>query len=139
MCLTQTDQTPYCYAIYYNTLCRSVLDYGKEIDAFHGSFRYFSSTDTVLDYFFMAGGGGDKCVANVLECYAEVIGAPALPPRWSFGYLASSMGYAEDPDAQKLLERHISLHLYLGFRRNVRHAKYHAICYTCLLVILSMS
>jgi alpha-glucosidase (family GH31 glycosyl hydrolase) len=55
---------------------------------------YVSVISFYKDYFFISGGEGDSCVGNVLENYARIIGRPALPPKWSFGYLASSMVYS---------------------------------------------
>jgi alpha-glucosidase len=45
-------------------------------------------------------------VSNVTTAYLQITGAQPrhLPPRYSFGYLASSMGYAEAHDAQAQIE-----------------------------------
>lgn len=48
-------------------------------------------------YFLLTGPG----YREVLEDYADLVGAPALPPLFSFGYLGSSMGYTDPDDAER--------------------------------------
>lgn len=113
------------YGIYYDHLSSGVMDFGCEIDAFYGPYKYFYASETnMLDYYFIA---GDTAILNtatpvdatttptttpdhqsllgsVLQGYMDIIGRPALPPKYAFGYLASAMGYAESENAQAILE-----------------------------------
>lgn len=43
-------------------------------------------------------------MGKVLELFTSVIGRPALAPKYSFGYLASAMGYAESESAQSQIQ-----------------------------------
>ena len=82
---------------------QGVLDYGCEIDAFIGPYRYYYTNSNHLDYYFMNGGAKSNCVSKVMNLYQSIVGRSALPPRYSFGYLASAMGYAESENAQELI------------------------------------
>ncbi|KAH8929498.1 glycoside hydrolase family 31 protein [Atractiella rhizophila] len=75
----RTRQTSIASAIYSSSKSDSSFDLGQTIDEPWGTFK-------ILD--------------------VETGGKPMLPPRWSLGYLASSMGLAEsdDPPAQELME-----------------------------------
>ena len=77
----------------------------SELDAYHGRFRYYQADDGDLDYYLIYG----PSIAQVVEKFSALIGRPILPPRWSLGYLGSTMTYTEAPDAQEQLKRFVAL------------------------------
>ena len=65
-----------------------------------GNYRSFSFDHSYgLDFYVIWG----PTVENVIESLGKLINKPALPPKYSLGYLASSMGYAEVDNAQELM------------------------------------
>ena len=44
-------------------------------------------------------------VSDCVQTFAQLIGKPAMVPKYALGYLASSMGYAESDSAQELIEQ----------------------------------
>ncbi|KAJ1547069.1 hypothetical protein HK096_004362 [Nowakowskiella sp. JEL0078] len=99
--ITLNEKTGIAHGIFYDSLSTGVMDFGLEIDAFWGSFRYFRTDYGILDYYVLFG----PSVEAVVEQFACLVGRPALGPKYSLGYLASSMGYAEDGNAQALIEK----------------------------------
>ncbi|KAI8897084.1 glycosyl hydrolases family 31-domain-containing protein [Globomyces pollinis-pini] len=89
------------YGIYYNNLSTGSVDFGCEIDAFWGPFINYQSHHNSLDYFVIYG----PKVQSVLNRFATIVGKPAMIPKYALGYLASSMGYAENNQAQSLIEQ----------------------------------
>ncbi len=74
-----------------------VYDLGAEVDNYHGPYRHVRVMEEGLDAWFLAG----PTLPDVLERVAFLTGRPPVPPRWTLGYLASTMHYtdAEDPTA----------------------------------------
>lgn len=64
---------------------------------------YRNKTAEILDYFVFYGPEIEK----IVERFCAIIGKPALIPKYALGYLSSSMGYAEDKNAQQLIENFI--------------------------------
>ncbi|RUP04646.1 glycosyl hydrolases family 31-domain-containing protein, partial [Jimgerdemannia flammicorona] len=99
--LTLSKHTKNAHGIFYNNLSRTTVDLGNENDALWGPYHYYHAEVGPLDYYILFG----PSVQDVIEGFASLMGKPDhLPPRYSFGYLASSMGYAEAHNAQTLLE-----------------------------------
>ncbi|RUP43679.1 galactose mutarotase-like domain-containing protein, partial [Jimgerdemannia flammicorona] len=99
--LTLSKDTSLAHGIFYNNMSRTTVDLGNENDALWGPYRYYHAEVGPLDYYIFFG----PSVQDVIEGFASLMGKPDhLPPRYSFGYLASSMGYAEAHNAQTLLE-----------------------------------
>lgn len=71
-----------------------------ELSAFRGTFRTFESDAGFVDYYFIVG----PSVAEVVQAAGALVGRPAVPPGWALGYVASTMTYADAPDAQRRLE-----------------------------------
>lgn len=66
-----------------------------------GAYTYYQTEAGPLDYFVIYG----PSVPEVVRNFGTIVGRPRhLPPRYSFGYLASSMAYAEADNAQEQLE-----------------------------------
>lgn len=82
---------------YYDTVDDCVFDMGRELDNYHGAYRYFAAERGALDYYVVGGDG----FAPVLKRFTWLTGRPFLPPRWSLGYSGSTMSYTEAPNAQE--------------------------------------
>lgn len=94
------------YGLFYDNLATTVFDLGREVNALRGGrYRVYEAADGDLDYYLMLG----PTIEAVVERYTALTGRPVLPPRWSFGYLASTMRYTEAPDAQAQLGRFVTL------------------------------
>ncbi|KAJ3121721.1 hypothetical protein HK098_003453 [Nowakowskiella sp. JEL0407] len=98
------------FGVYYDNLASGFIDFGTEIDAFWGSYRVYKADYGILDYYVISGISNDgkadarSGVEIVVERFADVVGKPAMIPKFALGYLASSMGYADAGNAQELLE-----------------------------------
>ena len=94
------------YGILYDNLATSHFDMGREVNALRGDrYRYYCAEGGDLDYYMLCG----PDIPAVLQQLHSLIGAPVLPPRWSLGYLGSTMHYTEMPDAQQQLLQFIAL------------------------------
>ena len=91
------------YGLFYDTPAVCEFDLGKEIDAYHGDYRYMKAEEGDLDVYLIYG----PDLPSVVRKFHFLIGGMALPPRWALGYLGSSMAYAESVDAQNQLLRFI--------------------------------
>lgn len=93
------------YGLFYDNLATTTFDLGRELDAYHGRYRYYQADDGDLDLYFIYG----PSIAEVVEKFSALIGRIVLPPRWTLGYLASTMTYTESDDAQEQLKQFIAL------------------------------
>ncbi|CAG0943834.1 hypothetical protein ANRL1_01490, partial [Anaerolineae bacterium] len=93
------------YGLFYDNLATTTFDMGRELDAYHGLYRTYQADDGDVDYYLIFG----PSLAQVVEKFSALVGRIALPPRWSLGYLASTMTYTEADDAQEQLKRFIEL------------------------------
>ena len=94
------------YGLLYDNLATTTFDLGCEIDAYAGSYyRYYHAEAGDLDYYFIYG----PTIPDVLEQYSSLVGRMHLPPKWSLGYLGSTMLYTEQPDAQDQLKQFVEL------------------------------
>jgi len=84
------------FGLFYDTLSDCVFDFGKELDNYHGPYRFFAADHGDLDYYFIAGPRVDQVVPR----FTWLTGRPAFMPKWGLGYSGSSMAYADAPDAQ---------------------------------------
>ncbi|GBG31143.1 Alpha-glucosidase [Hondaea fermentalgiana] len=98
--ITYNKEAGIAYGILYDQLCGGYLDLGREISAFRGNFRTYASVAGFVDYYLILG----PTVAEVVEKLGRLVGRPAVPPAWALGYVASTMTYADAPDAQQRLE-----------------------------------
>lgn len=104
--ITFVPELDIAYGLLYDNLAESVFDMGKEVNALRGGlFRTYQAQAGDLDYYLIYG----PTIAEVVEKLAALIGRPALPPRWSLGYLGSTMRYTEAPDAQQQLKQFTEL------------------------------
>lgn len=67
-----------------------------------GPYKYYNADCGPLDYYMFWG----PDIKDVTQSFSDLMGRPKeLPPRYSLGYLASSMAYAEVDNAQEVLEQ----------------------------------
>lgn len=88
------------YGLFYDNLSTSIFDMGQERDNYYGSYRYYQAEAGDLDYYLIFG----PQISDVVQKFSTLIGRPALPPRWSLGYLGSSMLYTDAENAQEALK-----------------------------------
>ncbi len=98
--ITYVPEQQIAYGLFYDNLAEGVFDLGQEINGIWGRYRYYRAEDGDLDYYLIFG----PTIAEVVEKFARLTGRPALPPRWTLGYLGSTMLYTEMPDAQAQLD-----------------------------------
>jgi alpha-glucosidase len=103
--ITFIPGTQIAYGLFYDNLATSVFEMGGEIDAYHARYRYYQADDGDIDYYLIYG----PTIEQVVEKLSALTGRPILPPRWSLGYLGSTMSYTEAPDAQAQLQRFVAL------------------------------
>jgi len=79
---------------------RMVFDLGAEIHNYLGPFRYLQASGPGLATYVVTA----PDLPTLLGRLTSLLGRPPLPPRWTLGYLASGMAYAdaEDPEAALL-------------------------------------
>ncbi len=95
-------QTP--FGIFYDTVSDCTFDMGRELDNYHGHYRYYVADAGDLDYYVIAG----ENVAEITRRYTWLTGRPAFMPRWSLGYSGSTMSYTDAPDAQTRMDEFLA-------------------------------
>lgn len=82
----------------YDTGAESTFDFGSEVDHYLGPYRYAEFQARELDAYVLVG----PALADVVRRVQDLTGYAPLPPRWSLGYLGSTMRYtdADDPTAE---------------------------------------
>jgi alpha-glucosidase len=94
--ITWKPEERLAFGLFYDTLSDCTFDMGRELDNYHGLYRYFVADHGDLDYWFVAG----PAVADVARRFTWLTGRPALMPRWALSYSGSTMSYTDAPDAQ---------------------------------------
>ncbi len=129
--ITYEPELGVAYGLFYDNAASCTFDMGREVSAFWGFYRYYQADDGDIDYYLLYGAD----IADVLAHYAWLTGKPTLPPRWSLGYLGSTMSYTEAPDAQEQLKQFVALcqqhdipcdlfHLSSGYTTDARGLRY---------------
>lgn len=103
--ITFIPEQQIAYGLFYDNLATTVFDMGREIDGYHGAYRMYQALAGDLDYYFIYG----PSIPEVIEKFTALTGRIALPPKWSLGYLGSTMTYTEAPDAQTQLSQFVDL------------------------------
>lgn len=104
--ITYVADLDVAYGLFYDNFAPGVFDLGKEVDALRGAaYRTYEAQSGDLDYTLIYG----PTIEAVCERFTALTGRPALPPRWSLGYLGSTMSYTEAPDAQARLGQFVDL------------------------------
>ncbi|KAI9314306.1 glycosyl hydrolases family 31-domain-containing protein [Dichotomocladium elegans] len=100
--VTLNRTTLAAHGIYYMQMASTQIDLGQEVDAMWGPYTtYQVESSAPLEYIVLYG----PSVSAVVKAFVQFTGRPQhLPPRYAFGYLASSMAYADAEDAQAQIE-----------------------------------
>ncbi|CAM8654303.1 COG1501 Alpha-glucosidases, family 31 of glycosyl hydrolases [Comamonadaceae bacterium] len=85
------------FGLFYDTLSDCSFDMGREMDNYHGHYRYFVADYGDLDLYYIAGADA----AAVTRRYTWLTGTPIFPPRFALGYSGSTMTYTDAPNAQE--------------------------------------
>lgn len=93
-----------CYGLFYDTLSDCSFDMGREMDNYHGHYRYFVANHGDLDLYYIA--GADP--AAITRRYTWLTGRPIFPPRFALGYSGSTMSYTDAPNAQERMGEFIA-------------------------------
>lgn len=86
-----------CFGLFYDTLSDCSFDMGREMDNYHGHYRYFVADHGDLDLYYIAG----LDAAAITRRYTWLTGRPIFPPRYALGYSGSTMRYTDAPNAQE--------------------------------------
>jgi len=89
------------FGLFYDSLADCRFDMGRELDNYHGQYRYFRAEAGDLDLYFIAG----DAPMDVTRRFTWLTGRPAMMPKWSLGYSGSTMSYTDAPDAQKQMSQ----------------------------------
>lgn len=103
--ITYVPELDIAYALLYDNLADVTFDLGKEIHNYYPPYRYYQAAHGDIDYYLIYG----PSVAGVVAKLTRLIGRILLPPRWSLGYLGTTMQYTDAPDAQEQLKRFVDL------------------------------
>ncbi|ADH61420.1 Alpha-glucosidase [Thermoanaerobacter mathranii subsp. mathranii str. A3] len=103
--ITRNKETGISFGIFYDNLSTSIFDMGKELDNYHGYYRYYYAEDGDLDYYIILG----PKIKDVTQKFSYLTGRTIFPPKWSIGYSGSSMHYTDAPNAQERLQKFIEL------------------------------
>jgi alpha-glucosidase len=101
--LTWKKESKVPFGLFYDTVSDCTFDLGRELDNYHGHYRYFRADHGDLDYYFIAG----ATLADVVRRYTWLTGRPAFTPKWGLGYSGSTMTYTDAPDAQERMNEFV--------------------------------
>lgn len=116
------DSEGRCHGAFYDSVADVAVDFGREMDNYHGRYRHIVADAGDVDLWMIAG----PDPRAVTRRFTWLTGRPAMMPRWSLGYSGSTMTYTDAPDAaaqmagflEKLAEHDIgctSFHLSSGY------------------------
>ena len=103
--ITFVPELDIAYGLFYDNFATTTFDMGRERDAYHGFYRYYHAEDGDIDYTMIFG----PTIPDVVRKIAKLTGYMQLPPRWSLGYLGSTMLYTDMPDAGERLKDFVDL------------------------------
>jgi alpha-glucosidase len=95
--LTWKKQSKVPFGLFYDTVADCTFDMGRELDNYHGFYRYFVADYGDLDYYFIAG----ETLPDIVRRFTWLTGRPAFSPKWGLGYSGSTMTYTDSPNAQE--------------------------------------
>lgn len=84
-------ETGYASGLFYHNTFESEFFMGCERSGYWKEYNYFRADGGDIDYFFING----PSLKDVIERYTYLTGRPILTPKYSLGYIASTMYYAE--------------------------------------------
>lgn len=97
--ITRNSETKIAFGLFYDNLSTSHFDMGKELDNYHGAYRYYYAEAGDLDYYVILG----PSLPQVTKTVSWMTGQTILPPKWSLGYSGSTMSYTDAPKSQEKL------------------------------------
>jgi alpha-glucosidase len=92
MVLNKENKT--AHGIFYHNAYDSTFDIGAERSGYWTPYTYFVADGGEMDWFFFNG----PTVKDVVANYTDITGKTVLPPRYSLGYMGSTMYYTELPE-----------------------------------------
>ncbi len=95
------------YGIFYDTTDTSFADFGKEINNYYPTYKYFRTEDNCLVYYVFF---GNKL--SILQQLCFLCGKQPFPPKWSFDFCGSTMSYTDAPDSENQMN---------GFLQNLKN------------------
>ncbi len=98
--ITYNPQNKQAFGIFYDNLATTTFDLNTRLGGLPEHRRYAAETGDV-EYYFIYG----PSIAEVVEKFTRLTGRMILPPRWSLGYMGSTMNYTEAKDAQVQLAK----------------------------------
>ena len=98
--ITYHPENHLAFGLFYDNLATTTFDLGCEIDNYYPPYRSYQAEGGDLDYYFLLG----PSIQDVVEKFTRLTGRMHRPPRWSLGYMGSTMKYTEAPDAQEQLK-----------------------------------
>ncbi len=102
--ITWKKETAVPIGIFYDTLSDCTFDMGRELDNYHGHYRYFVADHGDLDYYILAG----ATPADISRRFTWLTGRPAFTPKWSLGYSGSTMSYTDADNAQERMNEFLT-------------------------------
>jgi alpha-glucosidase len=87
------------FGILYDNLTQTQMAFNPVFGP-NAGLRTYQAENGDLDAYFILG----PSIPEVVEKLARLTGRPVLPPKYTLGYLASSMGYTEGDDAERRLQ-----------------------------------
>ncbi|HTD13882.1 MAG TPA: glycoside hydrolase family 31 protein [Chthoniobacterales bacterium] len=89
---------------FYDTLADCTFDMGRELDNYHGLYRYFVAESGDLDYYVIGG----ETIAHISKRYTWLTGRPNFSPKWGLGCTGSTMTYPDAPNAQERMNQFLA-------------------------------
>lgn len=80
--------------LFYHNFCDSEFEMGSEISGYWPPYSYYTADGGDIDLFFING----PTIGDVIRRYTDLAGKTVLPPKYSLGYLGSTMYYSELPE-----------------------------------------
>lgn len=99
--ITHHSETHQSYGLFYDDYQSSIFDLGKELDNYHGYYRYYETSADFLDYYVIGG----CSIKSVAQHFSQLTGRPTLFPSWSASYSGSTMKYTDEPHSQQRLNQ----------------------------------
>ncbi len=103
--ITRDEETDLSYGIFYDNMSNAIFDMGKELDNYHGHYKYFYSINGDLDYYVIA----KKEIPAITKTFSWMTGKTIFAPKWSLDYSGSTMTYTDLPDAGEQLKKFVDL------------------------------
>jgi alpha-glucosidase len=102
--LTWKKRSKVPFGLFYDTVSDCTFDMGRELDNYHGFYRYFVADYGDLDYYFIAG----ATLRDIVRRFTWLTGRPAFSPKWGLGYSGSTMTYTDSPNAQERMNEFLA-------------------------------